>query len=62
MLSPYLTEDSLNFSLLYVGGVMVTVSLRELMPEALGLEPKAAGLGTVVGGGVMMLSLLVFGG
>ena len=31
VLSPYITDRSLDYSLLYVGGVMVTVSLRELL-------------------------------
>ena len=47
--------------MLYVGGVMVTVSLRELLPEAWGLQPAAASAGMAVGGGIMLVSLYVFG-
>ena len=61
VLSPYITDRSLDYSLLYVGGVMVTVSLRELLPEAWGLQPAAASAGMAVGGGIMLVSLYVFG-
>ena len=61
-LAPYITEMTLDYSLLYVGGVMVTVSVRELLPEAWSLEPQFALAGMAVGACVMLVSLYVFGG
>ncbi len=61
-LAPYITEMTLDYSLLYVGGVMVTVSVRELLPEAWSLEPQSALAGMAVGACVMLISLYVFGG
>lgn len=60
-LAPYITEMTLDYSLLYVGGVMVTVSVRELLPEAWSLHPRSALSGMAAGAIVMVISLYVFG-
>ena len=101
-LAPYITDATLDYSLLYVGGcvivplssldflminvnlprqardrhttnapknncdrcirrVMVTVSLRELLPEAWSLHPQAALGGMALGAFIMIVSLYVFG-
>jgi hypothetical protein len=41
--------------------VMVTVSLRELLPEAWSLHPQAALGGMALGACIMIVSLYVFG-
>lgn len=61
-LAPYINDKTLDYSLLYVGGVMVTVSVRELLPEAWSLEPRPALAGMAAGASVMVISLYMFGG
>ena len=61
VLAPFLTQTTLDCSLMYVGGVMVTVSVRELGPEAWALDKKAAMLGGAGGCVMMAISILVFG-
>jgi zinc transporter ZupT len=60
-LAPFLTAATLDYALLFVGGVMGCVSVRELGPEAWALDRQAALYGMVGGGMLMLLSVAVIG-
>ena len=61
LLAPVLTQSTLDFALMFVGGVMTTVSLRELLPEALGQGVAPTVYGALFGAGLMALSIGVLG-
>lgn len=60
VLSPFLTEAFLNYSLLFVGGVMLTVS-GQLMPEAFVYSRQYAWAGFAAGFGLMLVTLVTLG-
>lgn len=57
-LGPYLTAAGLDYSLMCVGGVMVAVSAKELLPQAWHLHKLLCVVGVLCGSGLMTIGLL----
>eukprot|EP00041_Stephanoeca_diplocostata_P014959 m.282933 g.282933 ORF g.282933 m.282933 type:complete len:607 (-) comp19868_c0_seq6:100-1920(-) len=61
LLSPFISEDLINLSLVFVSGVMITVSVHELIPQAVEVAPLHGVLGMVFGGALVKVGLVAIG-
>ena len=61
LLGPFLTQTVLDSSLLFVAGVMVSVSLQELVPQALAESKPHACAGIIVGVALVKAGLVALG-
>jgi zinc transporter ZupT len=60
VLRPWLTFQRLEAAMLFVAGVMVTVSARELLPKAWRLHARSCVLGFLFGVAAMALGIFLF--
>ena len=58
LLAPFLSESILESAPVFVAGVMITVSLQELVPQALADSPSRGAIGLVFGAVLVKIGLL----
>lgn len=58
LLAPFLSESMLQSAPVFVAGVMITVSLQELVPQAMEDSPSRGAIGLVFGVVLVKIGLL----
>ena len=58
LLAPFLSKSVMQLAPVFVAGVMITVSIKELIPQALEDSPSRGAIGLIVGIALVKIGLL----